>query len=280
MSNHAVTKLSLAAKSLTLTALALAAACAHADPSIALDRVSIAAGAFDAQPKVQADAQRNGSFVSTGDQDGSRTTLPRVKADVLLGDSQGISLDYYHFDKSYDTSLSGSTVLNGQPISGNGTASAKLQLDLAQVAYKFWIGSGADVFGVGLGAGYYRAKIDGTGTGTAQTTVAGITQTRTYSGDTSANESAFAPLLEFGYRHAFSPELRFVADASGVKKNGGRLNGHIYSGTAGIEWFFAKNVGLVADYGIQKIQLGRDGDNRADLNVKLTGPSAYIKVRF
>jgi hypothetical protein len=87
-------------------------------------------------------------------------------------------------------------------------------------------------------------------------------------------------LLELGYRHAFSPDLRFVADVSGVKKNGGRLNGHIYSGTAGVEWFFTKNVGLVADYGIQKIQLSRDGDRRADLNVKLTGPSAYIKVRF
>jgi hypothetical protein len=272
--------LTLAAKSCALTVLALAGATAHADPSIALDRVSIAAGAFYADPKVQAGVQRDDGYLSTGDQSGSHKTLPRVKADVLLGDSQGISLDYYRFDKSYGTTLEGSTVRDGQQFTGRGTANADLQLDLAQVAYKFWMGKGADVFGIGLGAGYYRAKIDGTANGTVSTTVGPLTTSRDFSGSSGASESAWAPLLEFGYRHAFSPDLRFVADVSGVKKNGGHLNGHIYSGTAGIEWFFAKNVGLVADYGIQKIQLGRDGDNRADLNVKLTGPSAFLKVRF
>lgn len=268
------------ALTLAMAVLALTGATAHAEPSIALDRVSIAAGAFEAKPKISAGVQRDDGYLSTGDQEGSHVTLPRVKADVLLGDSQGISLDYYRFDKSYGTTLSGSTTRNGQQFSGTGSANAKLELDLAQIAYKFWLGQGADVFGVGLGAGYYRAKIGGTASGTVTTTTGPLTETRTFSGNDSASESAFAPLLELGYRHAFSPDLRFVADVSGVKKNGGRLNGHIYSGTAGIEWFFAKNVGLVADYGIQKIQLGRDGDRRADLNVKLTGPSAYIKVRF
>lgn len=268
--------LSLAA----VAALALASAGVHAEPSIALDRISIAAGAFYAEPKISAGVERSDGYLSTGDQKGSDVTLPRVKADVLLGDSQGISLDYYRFDKSYDTALSGSTTRNGQQIAGSGTANANLQLDLAQLAYKFWMGKGADVFGMGLGAGYYRAKVDGTATGTVSVTTGPLTKTRTFSGNSGASESAFAPLLELGYRHAFSPNLRFVADVSGVKKNGGRLNGHIYSGTAGVEWLFAKNVGLVADYGIQKIQLGRDGDRRADLNVKLTGPSAYVKVRF
>jgi len=269
-----------AVKGCALTALALAGASAYAEPSIALDRVSIAAGAFEAKPKISAGVQRDDGYLSTGELEGNHATLPRVKADVLLGDSQGISLDYYRFDKSYDTTLAGSTVRNGQTITGTGSANAKLELDLAQVAYKWWLGSGSDVFGIGVGAGYYRAKIGGDATGTVTTTTGPLTETRTFSGSDSASESAFAPLLELGYRHAFSPDLRFVADVSGVKKNGGRLNGHIYSGTAGVEWFFARNVGLVADYGIQKIQLGRDGDRRADLNVKLTGPSAYIKVRF
>lgn len=125
---HARFSPSRAAKSIALNTLALLGAGAHADPSIALDRVSIAAGAFD--------AERN------------------VKADLLLGDAQGISLDYHRFDKSYDTSLSGSTVRNGQQLTGSGTANAKLQLDLAQLAYTFWIGQGSDVVGVGLGAGY------------------------------------------------------------------------------------------------------------------------------
>lgn len=268
------------ATAFVMTALLLGAAGAHAEPSIALDRVSIAAGAFSADPKIQAGLQRNEGYLSTGDQEGSHVTLPRVKADLLLGDSQGISLDYYRFDKSYDAALSGSASRNGQQITGSGTANAKLQLDLAQLAYKFWLGQGADVVGLGIGAGYYRAKIDGSAAGTVSASNGSLSATRSFSSSGGASESAFAPLLEVGYRHAFSPDLRLVADVSGVKKNGGRLNGHIYSGSAGVEWFLAKNVGLVADYGIQKIQLGRDGDRRADLNVKLKGPSAYLKVRF
>lgn len=271
---------SLVAQACAFTVLGLSSAIASADPSVALDRVSIAAGAFNAEPKISAGVQRDDGYLSTGQQEGSRVTLPRIKADVLLGDAQGISFDYYRFDKSYNANLSGTTTTSTQQITGSGTGNANLQLDLAQLAYKFWMGSGNDVLGVGVGAGYYRAKVDGTASGTVTTTTGPLSTTRNFSGNDSASESAFAPLLELGYRHAFSPDVRFVADVSGVKKNGGRLNGHIYSGTAGVEWFFAKNVGLVADYGIQKIQLGRDGDRRADLNVKLTGPSAYIKVRF
>ena len=37
---------------------------------------------------------------------------------------------------------------------------------------------------------------------------------------------------------------------------------------------------LVADYGIQKIDLHRNGERTADIDLKLTGPSAYVKVRF
>jgi hypothetical protein len=37
---------------------------------------------------------------------------------------------------------------------------------------------------------------------------------------------------------------------------------------------------LAAAYGIQKIRFGRDGDQGADLKLRLAGTSAYIKVRF
>lgn len=267
-------------KALVLASLIFFAGTASADPSVALDRLSVAAGAFNAKPTIQAGVNTSNGYLATPDEKLGHTTLPRVKADILLGDSQGLSLDYFHYDKSHDASLSGTSMENGQQIAGTATADAKLQLDLAQVAYKWWLGKGNDVFGIGVGAGYYRAKIDGDATGTVRTTTAGVTTTRPFSGSGAASESAFAPLLELGWRHAFTPDLRVFADVSGIKKNGGNLHGHIYSGALGVEWFFLKNVGLVADYGIQKIQLGHDGDRRADLKVRLTGPSAFVKVRF
>lgn len=264
---------------LALAAMAFAGA-AQAEPSAALDRVSLSAGAFYTEPKIHVGADTPQGFVSTPDQELGHVTLPRIKADVLLGDSQGLSLDYFRYDKSNSSTASGSTTYEGVPYAGTVNADLKLQLDLAQLAYKWWIGQGSDVFGVGVGAGYYRAKVDARATGTVSGTVAGLRQSRDFSADGSASESTFAPLLELGWRHAFTPDLRMVADVSGVKKNGGKLSGHIYGASLGAEWFFAKNVGLMADYGIQRIQLSRNGTRDADLKVRLTGPSAYLKVRF
>ncbi len=251
---------------------ATAAGAALADPSPALDRVSISAGAFYAEPRIQIGADTNFGRIDTPEDKQGHTTIPRIKADLLLGDKHGLAFDYYRYDKSYNPGLSGNGVVNGQPASGNAQLNADLRLDLAQLAYKWWLGSGNDVFGIGLGAAYYHASIDGSASGVLN----GVTG----SGSDSVSENAFAPLLELGWRHAFTPDLRMYAEASGIKKNGGRINGHIYGGNIGVEWFPWKNIGLVADYGVSKIKLNRDSDRSADLNIRLTGPSAYVKVRF
>jgi hypothetical protein len=267
----------------TLRALPLALALlsasggAFAQMSPALDRVSIAAGGFYVEPKVSLDGDTRYGRFSTPTAEGEHTTLPRIKAEMLIGDSHGLSFDYFRYHKSYSPEFSGATVVNGQNVSGTAQADAKLELDLAKLAYKFWMGRGNDVFGIGLGAAYYRAAFDGRGTATASATGM-ASQTIEFSGHDS--ESAFAPLVEFGWRHAFSPELRMTAEASGIKKNGGRINGHIYGASVGLEYYPWKNIGLMVDYGTQKIALNRDAERDASLDVRLTGPSAYLKVRF
>jgi hypothetical protein len=258
-------------------ALLSASGAAFAQASPALDRISIAAGGFYVEPKVSLEGETRYGQVNTPTADGDRTTLPRIKAEMLIGDSNGLSFDYFRYHKSYSPEFSGATVVNGQNVSGTARADANLELDLAKLAYKFWMGRGNDVFGVGLGAAYYRAAFDGRGSATA--TAAGVgSQTIEFSGQDS--ESAFAPLVELGWRHAFSPELRMTAEASGIKKNGGRINGHIYGASLGLEYYPWKNIGLMVDYGTQKIALNRDAERDAKLDVRLTGPSAYLKVRF
>jgi hypothetical protein len=260
---------------------------AHAEPSPALDRVSVSVGGFIAKPKIHADGDSAYGYLETPEAEGGHTTLPRIKADVLLGDSQGISLDYFRYDKDYNPKLSGATTYQGQPISGNADVYGNLRLDVAQLAYRWWIGHQNDVFGIGVGAAYLHARVEGSVSGQVSTqgdvTVGGFTipqQTRSFSGSGSASENGFAPLVELGWRHSFRPDLRMYAEASGIKKNGGNVDGHIYGGAAGVEWLPTRNVGVVLDYGVQKVQLSRNGDRRADLDLRLTGPSAYVKLRF
>ncbi|HEX8405083.1 MAG TPA: hypothetical protein VF670_10730 [Duganella sp.] len=255
----------------SVIALTTATAMAWAEPSAALDRVSMSVGAFYTDPRIKVEGDTNYGRIDTGTYNSSSVTLPRAKASVLIGDSHGIDFDYYRYDKEYNPSLTGSTNVNGLPLTGTGKLNAQLKLDLADVAYKWWLGSGAHVFGVGVGAAYYRARIDGTANGVLN----GISGNARYS----ENESAYAPLVELGWRHQFSPQLRMYADASGIKKNGGRINGHIYSGAVGVEWYVTPMVGIVAEYNASKISLKRERDDSA-VNIRLNGPAAYVKVRF
>jgi len=255
-------------------AAASTALAADAPVSPALDRASVSIGAFSADTSFQLGVNTNSGRYETPSYDGERVTIPRVKADFLLGRSQGISLDYYRYDKSYSSSLNGSTTLNGQPLSGTAALAANARLEIGQVAYKWWIGEGADVVGLGLGAAYYRARVGGTVTGS----VAGIEER----GADSFERSTFAPLIELGWRHSFSASTRMFAEASGIKKNGGSINGHIYTATIGAEWFPVENIGIVADYGVSRISLTRDlgREDSAQLNLRLNGPSLYVKARF
>lgn len=257
----------------TATALALSAvsAIAMADPSPALDRASLSVGAFYTEPRINYEGDTNYGRIDTGTYKTDHVTLPRVKAQLLLGDSQGLDFDYYRYDKDYKPTLSGSTNFNGQPLTGTGQLNAKLKLDLANFAYKWWLGSGNDVFGVGVGAAYYSASLKGTASGVLNG-VAG-------SGSYDESESAWAPLLELGWRHAISDNVRIYADANGIKKNGGKINGHIYGGAVGVEWYPTKAIGVVAEYTANKISLNRERDG-TNLNIRLHGPAAYVKFRF
>lgn len=250
---------------------------ALADPSPALDRVSVSVGAFHAEPTFQAGVNTPYGRVETPERDHSSVTIPRIRAEVLLFDSQGIAFDYYRYDRSYNMNVSGSSTINGQPVTGSADFNAKLKIDLARLSYRWWIGSGNSVFGIGLGGAYYRADLSGNISGTV------TTPGQTYADGASDRytDDAVAPLIELGWRHAFTPNVRMYVEASGVKKNGGNLQGHIYNGNVGVEWFPWKNIGLVADYGVSRVKLERNGSSsNADLDVRFHGPSLFVKARF
>ncbi|MDP9880364.1 hypothetical protein J2W25_004693 [Variovorax boronicumulans] len=247
---------------------------AAAEPSPALDRFSFSVGAFSADPKFSASVETPYGVLRSNELKPGRVTMPRISADVLIGDSQGLSFDYYRYKRDYEGQVAGNTSFGSfDSLSAIGNANLSAQLDFAKLAYKWWLGSGNTVFGLGAGAAYYRATLG------ASALVGVNGQVRSVSERSSDN--AIAPLLEVGVRHAITPDLRLFADASGVWKSSGRFHGNIYNAAAGVEWFPVKNVGLVLSYGVTNIDLTREGgfaDSR--LKVRLQGPSAFLKARF
>jgi hypothetical protein len=255
-----------------LGALALLGGAALAQPSPALDRASFSIGAFHADPTFNAAVNTNFGRLDSGDSKSSSVTMPRIKADVLLFESQGLSFDYYQFKRGYGDSLASNFNIGSGTVTTTGTANLDVKVDFAKLAYKWWLGSGNTVLGLGLGAAYYRVGLDLNAT-------AAVTGGGTGSIRQSDSDDAVAPLVEVGLRHAISPDLRLFADASGVKKTGSNVRGEIYNAAVGVEWFPMKNVGVVLDYGLTDIDLRRDSNN-ARFRVKLKGPSAFLKVRF
>ncbi|WP_306392995.1 hypothetical protein [Telluria beijingensis] len=257
---------------------AASAGMAQAQQSPALDRMSISAGAFYAEPKIHLGGDTNYGRIDTPDEKIDDVTLPRVKAELLIGDSHGLSFDYFRFDEDWAGTASGDTVYEGRPVSGTISADADLRLEMARFSYKWWLGKEKNAFGIGLGAAYLRAKISGSVD--ANLSASNPVENYSWSGSASGSDSVWAPTVELAWRHSLNEQWRLYAEASGIKKNGGTVEGHVWNGSVGVEWFPHKNVGLVLDYNVQKIDLHRNGDRTADLDLKLKGPSAFVKVRF
>ena len=250
-----------------------------ADVSPALDRFDLSLGGYYANTDTTIGAgDRSGQL--KGDVNLERDlgfedhkTVPRIKLDFLIGDHQGFSFDYFSINRTETKSLSDSINYGGNEYDAAASVRGKLDFDFGSAAYRWWFGSGNDVFGLGVGAAYYRVR-------------AGISGIATLNGEsaeasTSYSETAGAPLLQLGWRHAFNDSWRMYFDASGVKKNGGELNGHVYNAALGLEWYPWKNVGIGAEYAYTRIKLNDQQDSyNANLDLKLHGPSAFVKFRF
>ncbi|VTU34368.1 hypothetical protein SRS16CHR_05474 [Variovorax sp. SRS16] len=250
----------------------LASTPALADPSPALDRFSFSVGAYGADPTINATVLTPYGALNSGDIQRGRVTMPRISADLLIGDSQGLSLDYFQYSRGYTGALASNFAIGPGTVTTIGNANVDFKLDFGQLAYRWWIGSGNTVLGLGAGAAYYKATL-------RTNAVAGLNGlTAAFSQQDS--DDAIAPLLEVGVRHAITPDLRLFADASGIRKFGGKFSGNIYNAALGVEWFPLKNVGVVASYNLTNIDLQRDGYLAERLRVRLHGPTVALKARF
>lgn len=247
---------------------------AHAAPSPALDRISVWVGGSN----FDTDATLEGTTTSAGslgklDLGKGNQSVARARLDLLLFDSQGFSFDYYALSRTKKRRYDG--LFDYEDVSFDLSADFRsdFDIDLGSASYHWWFGSGSNVFGFGLGAAYYRAKL-----GLAGSVSSGGEQVRA---EATWSEDAAAPVVTFAYKHAFSDSLRFYADANGLKKNGGKLAGHLYNVRAGVEWFPWTNVGLGVEYGKSKLSLQRDRSNSSSaLDIDFHGPSLFARLRF
>lgn len=270
---------------LVLCPLSLASTDAFAQETPApLDRASLRLGGYYANVDTDVRMADPSDFISgkinLEDDLGfdQHKSVPRIRANVLIGDRQGLALDYYSLDRTSHQTLSREVSYDGVTYAANADVNAKLDFDFGSIAWRWWFGQGNDVYGLGLGGGWYRVKTALVGEGSYDPGPGGA---RPVSVTTGSNDSAWAPLVELGWRHVFDEHWRMYLDASGVRKNGGRISGHIYNAALGVEWLPWDNLGLGLEYGYSQIKLHwRRTAYNADLDMTLSGPSAFVNLRW
>jgi hypothetical protein len=276
-------------RSCLFVALALASGAAMADNtdpnmSPALDRISVWLGAYEAHTSTTVSAGLNdpsvkGSLNLQHDLGfPSNQIVPRARFDFLLGESQGFSFDYYRIDQSRTRALSTAVGFDGNTFGATASVTGRVNFDFGSAAYKWWFGHESDVFGIGVGAAYYRVHAGISGEATVYGPLIG--QQAAYTSAYTTN-SAWAPELQLGWRHAFSNNLRMYFNASGVKKNGDHLGGHIYDAALGLEWFPWQHLGFGAEYDYTRIRVHQGHRTYNDaLAMNMDGPSVFLRVRF
>lgn len=265
------------ASSWTLLTLATAAAPAMAvEKSMpVIDRVGVWVGGYNVDAEGDLSLSSLDGTQSTGQQrviDGS-DVVKRARVDWLLFDRQGFSVDLYHYSQNKSLGVSEPFTYNGQSYSATAQLNTKTSFDIGNFSYRWWFGGEDTVAGVGVGAAYYKVKLNYT----ASATVGGLSQTIS----DGEKKDAWAPLLTLGLRHRISDQVRLYADVSGSKKNGGETYGDIVNAGAGVEWFPWRNIGLGAEYNHTRIRVNYKTDDAvAKLDLKLNGPALYLRMRF
>jgi hypothetical protein len=248
--------------------------------SPALDRFSLWLGGYYADTSTTLGAGLNGYNVHGNlnlQHDlgfPSHQVVPRLRLDFLLGRSQGFSFDYYQIDQSRTKTLSKSLDFDGNTYDASASVTGRVNFDFGSASYKWWFGHESDVFGIGLGAAYYRVHAGLSGEVDLNDATIGHASAYT-------TESAWAPELQLGWRHAFTNNLRMYFNASGIKKNGSRLGGRIYDAALGLEWFPWHNLGFGAEYDYTRIKIDQARHYyNDDLAMRLNGPSVFARLRF
>lgn len=255
--------------------LAFATGGVHAEPSSALDRVGFSLGGYraDTRMRLQASGDFDDRARASLQLPGGRETLGRARLEFLVGDTQGLEFDYFSFRRSRDQVLQRAFDVGDTRFHLGARLRGSVDLDFGSAAWRWWFGDGSTVFGLGVGAAYYRLKVGLSADVAANDEAVHVAER--YDAD------AVAPMLALGWRHAPNPNWRFYADATGVRKNGGRLSGHAWNAAAGVEWFPFANAGIGIEYALTRIRLQRDASRYdADLDLRLHGPAAYLRLRF
>ena len=257
------------------------AACA--DQHAMLDDWSVSLGLFSNNNKatIQGNGYTSGGTDINVDRDlgvGGTSSLPFFAASWRPWERHEFFLAYYSDSKSNTRTLQRDITFQGETFTLGGSLETKFSYDAYGIGYTYWAWIGDEgAFGLTGGLEDYSLELKLTGSASIAGGGGGVGGSATAKASTDIPD----PFIGINYRYQMTDWARLVLIAGAFKAKIDNIDATLYNGTAGVEFYPWQNIGIVTQYGFNRINADltkNDFSGKADLHFQ--GLQALLKIRF
>ena len=271
----------VAAAALVLVGSAMTqSARADSDTLPALDRLQISAGLFSNELNVDGRVDGRASFEgSERDFDETLGFTKRRSIDLIdiswrPFDRHSFGLRQYRDSRSRMVRLEDELRFDGEVFPFDAQVRGRAAFSALELTYTGWIkASERSAMGVQVGALRLsanlsiRGEIESPDFGSAE-------------GGASVSRHLYAPLVGISGRQVLGRKVRTFFDLKAIQLRYDGVDGRAYLGSAGIEYFPVKSLGLVLQYAETRVKVEQSvGDFNGQLDLGFRGPQALIRWR-
>ena len=254
---------------------------AFADDALpALDRLQISAGLFSNELNVDGRVDGRASFEgSERDFDDTLGFAKRRSIDLIdiswrPFERHSFGLRHYRDSRSRTVRLEDELRFDGDVFPFDAEVRGRASFSALEFNYTGWLkASERSALGIQLGALRLsaslsiRGEIESPDLGRAE-------------GEASVSRQLYAPLIGISGRQVLGPKVRTFFELKAIQLRYDGVDGRAYLGSAGIEYFPVKSVGLVLQYADTRVKAEQSvGDFNGRLDLGFRGPQALLRWR-
>ena len=204
----------------------------------------------------------------------SEKTL-RVDAALRLSPRSSFLLGYRTSSRSSSVALSRDVSFGDQTYHVGGQVDSKLRVDVGELYYAYsLLNSGDAEFALMLGVSAYYDRATITASGSVGGGAGSAAQAE------SRNLLAPVPAVGAYFRYALYPKFFAWGNVKGISGTASGYHGSMLCWSAGLDWYFTKNVGIGGGYESVRLDFEKREARRFALDYRTDGPVAYLSIAF
>lgn len=198
----------------------------------------------------------------------SKTTL-RVDGALRLSRRSSVLFGYRTSNRSSSAVVQRDIAFGDQTYRAGAQVDSQFRVDVGELYYAYsLVNSGEAEFALMLGvsAFYNRASLSVSSLAAAQ----------------SDSRNLFAPVPAVGatFRYALYPKFFAWGTIKGLAGTASGYHGSMLSWSAGLDWYFTKNIGIGGGYEYVKLDFEKLETRQFALSYQTNGPVAYVSIAF